>query len=85
MSLVYGFMRVYSTYVVVNEALLLLDISNGGGDGDVVRQLLKITESQKRFHCNSLKFKPSVDVMKVSSGSIGEIFTDQQWPTCETK
>lgn len=49
LSLVYGFIRVYSTYVVVNEALLLLDISNGGGDGDVVRQLLKITESQKRF------------------------------------
>lgn len=57
-------LRFYSTYVVVNEALLLLNISNGGRDGDVVRQLLKITESQKRFHCNSLKFKPSVDVMK---------------------
>lgn len=32
------------TYKVVNEALLLLNISNGGADRNIMRQLVKITE-----------------------------------------
>lgn len=34
----------FFTYKVVNEAFLLLNISNGGTDRDVVRQLIKVTE-----------------------------------------
>lgn len=31
------------TYKVINEAFLLLNISNGGADWDIMRQLIKVT------------------------------------------
>lgn len=38
------FLNFIFTYKVVNEAFLLLNISNGGADRDIVRQLIKVTE-----------------------------------------
>lgn len=38
----------FFTYKVVNEAFLLLDISDGGTDRDVVRELVKVTEQEKK-------------------------------------
>lgn len=40
----FRFLTFYVTYIVDNEAFLLLNISNGGGDRDVMRQLIKVTE-----------------------------------------
>ena len=38
---------VHDAYEIVNEAFLLLSISNGGTDGDVVRELIKITDKHR--------------------------------------
>lgn len=35
------------TYKVVDEAFLLLDTSDGGADGDIMRKLVKVTVGQK--------------------------------------
>lgn len=45
----------FQTHEVVDEALLLLDVSDGGADRDVVRQLIKVTEQQKQDfnQCNA--------------------------------
>lgn len=37
----------YFSYIIVDEALFFLNISDGGGDRDVMRQLIKVTESRK--------------------------------------
>lgn len=49
--MIYFTFMCYLTYVVVNEALLLLNISNGGSNRDVMRQLIKVTEGKKGFIC----------------------------------
>lgn len=37
------------TYVVINEAFLLLNISNGGTDGNVMWELVKVTKKKNVY------------------------------------
>lgn len=37
------------TYKVVNEAFFLLDVSYGGSDRDIIRQLLKVALKRRVF------------------------------------
>lgn len=47
--MVFNFVVNFYTHKVVDEAFLLLDVSDGGADRDVVRQLIKVTEQQKHI------------------------------------
>lgn len=40
----------FNAYKVVDEAFILLDISNGGADWDVERELIKVTKATRPDH-----------------------------------